>query len=73
MAYTKKQKAAAHLVIANMRNMDAMLAGEIHTDDGVLITDGIVLTLGPGSFDESKPLATGERVAVAGGGRCLIL
>lgn len=65
MNLTKKKISAAHRIIVRARSFDTMLAGEIPTDNGVIVTDGIVTAFSPVSFGEPRCL-TNDPVCAGG-------
>ena len=52
MKLTKKTITAAHKIVMRARNFNTMLAGEIPTENGIIITDGILTVHSPVSFGE---------------------
>ena len=54
MKLTKKTIAAAHKIVMRARSFDTMLSGEIPTENGVIITDGILTVHSPVSFGEPQ-------------------
>ena len=57
MKITKKCVAAANKIVMAAKSYDAMLAGEIPVDGGVILTDGLSLVFSPVSFALSKCLS----------------
>jgi len=57
MKMTKKCISAANKIIMAEKSYDAMLAGEIPVDNGVVLTDGLSLVFSPMSFGLSRCLS----------------